>query len=132
MSAWSTVCLADLEVAPFVEDMAELYHWADVAICRAGALTVCELAVTGTPSVLVPLPNAIDNHQLKNAEALRDAGGAIIVEQNDLESGALEAFITDILMQSQRLTEMSTAAKAWSKPDATQQVVAVIEEVVCG
>jgi UDP-N-acetylglucosamine--N-acetylmuramyl-(pentapeptide) pyrophosphoryl-undecaprenol N-acetylglucosamine transferase len=132
MSAWSTVCLADLEVAPFVEDMAELYHWADVAICRAGALTVCELAVTGTPSVLVPLPNAIDNHQLKNAEALRDAGGAIVVEQNDLESGTLEAFIADILMQSQRLTDMSTAAKAWSKPDATQQVVAVIEEVVCG
>ncbi|MEL0151999.1 MAG: glycosyltransferase, partial [Halieaceae bacterium] len=104
----------------------------DVAICRAGALTVCELAVTGTPSVLVPLPNAIDNHQLKNAEALRDAGGAIVVEQNDLESGTLEAFIADILMQSQRLTDMSTAAKAWSKPDATQQVVAVIEEVVCG
>ena len=55
--------------------MAALYHWADVAICRAGALTVAELAVTGTPALLVPLPNAIDNHQLKNAEALRDAGG---------------------------------------------------------
>ena len=131
-SAWSEVSLADLEVTPFVDDMAELYQWADVAICRAGALTVCELAVTGTPSVLVPLPNAIDNHQLKNAEALRDAGGAVIVEQKDLESGALEAFVAETLMQSQRLAEMSSAAKAWSKPNATNQVVAVIEEVVCG
>ena len=131
-SAWSAVSLADLEVTPFVDDMAELYQWADVAICRAGALTVCELAVTGTPSVLVPLPNAIDNHQLKNAEVLRDAGGAVIVEQKDLESGTLEAFIAEKLMQSQGLAEMSSAAKAWSKPHATEQVVAVIEEVVCG
>ncbi len=131
-SAWSAVSLADLEVTPFVDDMAELYQWADIAICRAGALTVCELAVTGTPSVLVPLPNAIDNHQLKNAEALRDAGGAVIVEQTHLESGALEAFIAETLMHCQRLTEMSSEAKAWSKPNATEQVVAVIEEVVCG
>ena len=131
-SGWSAATLADLEVIPFVDDMAELYQWADVAICRAGALTVCELAVTGTPSVLVPLPNAIDNHQLKNAEALRDVGGAVIVEQKDLESGVLETFIAETLVQSQRLTEMSSAAKAWSKPNATEQVVAVIEEVICG
>ena len=82
--------------------------------------------------MLVPLPNAIDNHQVKNAEALRDAGGAVIVEQKDLESGALEAFVAETLMQSQRLAEMSSEAKAWSKPNATDQVVAVIEEVVCG
>ena len=82
--------------------------------------------------MLVPLPNAIDNHQLKNAEALRDAGGAVIVEQKDLESGVLETFIAETLVQSQRLTEMSSAAKAWSKPNATEQVVAVIEEVICG
>jgi UDP-N-acetylglucosamine--N-acetylmuramyl-(pentapeptide) pyrophosphoryl-undecaprenol N-acetylglucosamine transferase len=69
---------------PFVEDMAGLYGWADIAICRAGALTVSELAVTGTPSLLVPLPQAIDNHQMKNAEALQSAGGATIVAQKDL------------------------------------------------
>lgn len=131
-SAWSTITLADIEITPFVDDMAELYQWADLAICRAGALTVCELAVTGTPSVLVPLPNAIDNHQLRNAEALRDAGGALVVEQADLESGALEAFVAETLKQSQRLAEMSSGAKRWSKPDATEQVVAAIEEVVNG
>lgn len=131
-SAWSSISLAGIEVTPFVDDMAELYKWADIAICRAGALTVCELAVTGTPSVLVPLPNAIDNHQLKNAEALRDAGGAVIIEQTNLESGTLETFIGETLMKSQRLAEMSASAKRWSKPDATEQVVAVIEEVVCG
>lgn len=131
-SAWSALSLADIEITPFVDDMAELYQWADIAICRAGALTVCELAATGTPSVLVPLPNAIDNHQLKNAEALRDAGGAVIIEQSNLDSGALETFLNETLSQSQRLADMSSAAKRWSKPDATERVVAVIEEVVCG
>ena len=131
-SAWSALSLADIEITPFVDDMAELYQWADMAICRAGALTVCELAVTGTPSVLIPLPSAIDNHQLKNAEALRDAGGAVIVEQAYLESGVLEAFLEETLTQAKRLSDMSSAAKRWSKPDATKQVVTVIEEVVCG
>ena len=131
-AAWSNITVSEIDIQPFVDDMAELYHWADVAICRAGALTVCELAVTATPSLLVPLPNAIDNHQLKNAEALRDAGGAVIVEQAQLQSDFLTAFFTDVLTNSQRLAGMSVAAKTWSKPDATQQVAATIEEVVCG
>lgn len=129
-SAWSDIALANIEITPFVDDMAELYQWADIAICRAGALTVSELAVTGTPSVLVPLPSAIDNHQLKNAEALRDVGGAVIVEQANLESGTLEAFCSEALTQSQRLADMSLAAKNWSKPYATREVTAVIEEVL--
>ena len=131
-AAWADISLAGIDVTPFVDDMAALYHWADVAICRAGALTVAELAVTGTPALLVPLPNAIDNHQLKNAEALRDAGGAVIVEQAQLQSDALKAFFTDAMSEAERLAGMSVAAKAWSKPDATQQVAANIEEVVCG
>lgn len=131
-SAWAEMPVASLEVIPFIDDMAALYRWADVAICRAGALTVCELSVTGTPAVLVPLPNAIDNHQLKNAEVLRAADGALIVEQADLSSFALRDVFTDLVSHSSRLNEMSLAARAWSKPDATEAVVAAIEEVVDG
>ena len=71
-----------MRLAPFVEDMAALYRWADLAICRAGALTVSEVAVTRTPSTGAT-PQAIDNHQMKNAEALMSAGGASIVPQSE-------------------------------------------------
>jgi UDP-N-acetylglucosamine--N-acetylmuramyl-(pentapeptide) pyrophosphoryl-undecaprenol N-acetylglucosamine transferase len=117
---------------PFVEDMAALDHWADLAICRAGALTVSELAVTGTPSLLVPLPRAIDNHQMKNAEALMSAGGASIVPQSEMGSAAIPDFLTRILTDAPTLKQMSDAARAWSKPNATQDVVAIAEEVACG
>ena len=60
-------------VAPFIEDMAGAYAWADLVLCRCGALTIAELAVMGRPAILVPLPHAIDDHQTANARALTDA-----------------------------------------------------------
>ena len=130
--SWAHVGVSQYEVLPFVEDMAALYHWADIAICRAGALTVSEVAVTGTPSLLVPLPQAIDNHQMKNAEALMSAGGASIVPQGELASDAIPIFLTQILTDAPALKQMSDAARAWSKPNATQDVVAIAEEVANG
>jgi len=130
--SWAHVGVNCWEVMPFVEDMAALYHWADLAICRAGALTVSEVAVTGTPSLLVPLPQAIDNHQMKNAEALMSVGGARIVPQSELASDAIPEFLTRILTDAPRLKQLSDAARAWSKPNATQDVVAIAEEVACG
>jgi UDP-N-acetylglucosamine--N-acetylmuramyl-(pentapeptide) pyrophosphoryl-undecaprenol N-acetylglucosamine transferase len=130
--SWGRVGVNEYEVMPFVEDMAALYHWADLAICRAGALTVSEVAVTGTPSVLVPLPQAIDNHQTKNAEALMSAGGASIVSQSELENDAIPEFLTRILRDAPTLKQMSDDARAWSKPNATQDVVSIAEEVACG
>ena len=115
-----------------MEDMAALYRWADLAICRAGALTVSEVAVTGTPSVLVPLPQAIDNHQMINAEALMSAGGASIVPQSELENDAIPEILTRILRDAPTLKQMSDDARAWSKPNATQDVVSIAEEVACG
>jgi UDP-N-acetylglucosamine--N-acetylmuramyl-(pentapeptide) pyrophosphoryl-undecaprenol N-acetylglucosamine transferase len=112
--------------------MAALYGWADIAICRAGALTVSELAVTGTPSLLVPLPQAIDNHQMKNAEALQSAGGATIVAQKDLASDAVPAFLSRVLADAPFLLRMSQSARDWSKPHATDDVVAIAEEVARG
>jgi len=122
----------NVDVMPFVEDMASLYAWADLAICRAGALTVSELAVTGTPSLLVPLPQAIDNHQMKNAEVLCKAGGACILPQSSLTDTTLARFINDIINDAARLSIMSECARAWSKPNATRDVVLVAQEVACG
>jgi UDP-N-acetylglucosamine--N-acetylmuramyl-(pentapeptide) pyrophosphoryl-undecaprenol N-acetylglucosamine transferase len=130
--SWGRVGVNEYEVMPFVEDMAALYHWADLAICRAGALTVSEVAVTGTPSVLVPLPQAIDNHQMINAEALMSAGGASIVPQSELENDAIPEFLTRILRDAPTLKQISDDARAWSKPNATQDVVSIAEEVACG
>ena len=130
--SWGRVGVNQYEVMPFVEDMAALYHWADLAICRAGALTVSEVAVTGTPSVLVPLPQAIDNHQMINAEALMSAGGASIVPQSELENDAIPEILTRILRDAPTLKQMSDDARAWSKPNATQDVVSIAEEVACG
>jgi UDP-N-acetylglucosamine--N-acetylmuramyl-(pentapeptide) pyrophosphoryl-undecaprenol N-acetylglucosamine transferase len=131
-ASWGRVGVNQYEVVPFVEDMAALYRWADLAICRAGALTVSEVAVTGTPSLLVPLPQAIDNHQMRNAEALMSAGGASIVPQSEMGSDAIPDFLARILTDAPRLKQMSDAARAWSKPNATQDVVAIAEEVACG
>lgn len=130
--AWASVEMRNVDVMPFVEDMASLYAWADLAICRAGALTVSELAVTGTPSLLVPLPQAIDNHQMKNAEVLCKAGGACILPQSSLTDTTLARFINDIINDAARLSIMSECARAWSKPNATRDVVLVAQEVACG
>lgn len=129
-SAWSSVSEVTVDVMPYVEDMSALYSWADVAICRAGALTVSELAVTGTPALLIPLPMAIDNHQLRNAEALQNAGGARVLLQSDVGSGELEAFLESVLSSAKHLQEMSDSARAWSKPNATEHVVAIARELV--
>jgi len=130
--AWAHMGANQAEVMPFVDDMAALYRWADVAICRAGALTVSELSVTGTPSVLVPLPQAIDNHQMKNAEALHAAGGAIIVPQTELASDVVPTFLSRALAEASMLHQMSSDARGWSKPHATHDVVAIAEEVARG
>ena len=130
--SWARVGVNQCEVMPFIEDMATLYHWADLAICRAGALTVSEVAVTGTPSLLVPLPHAIDNHQMKNAEALMSVGGATIVPQSELTSDAIPKFLSRILTDTRILKRMSTDARGWSTPNATREVVAIAEEVAHG
>jgi len=81
------------DVIAFVEDMAEAYAWADLAICRAGAMTISELAVTGLPAVLVPYPYAIDDHQTKNAEVLAEVGAALLMPQSELTAEHLASAI---------------------------------------
>ena len=79
--------------------MARAYAWADLVICRAGALTVCELAAAGLPSFLVPLPHAIDDHQTRNAEYLAKEGAAVLLPQAKTDAAALAAQLTEVMMQ---------------------------------
>ncbi|MGA9827715.1 MAG: undecaprenyldiphospho-muramoylpentapeptide beta-N-acetylglucosaminyltransferase, partial [Rhodanobacteraceae bacterium] len=81
------------EVEPFIEDMAGAYAWADLAICRAGALTLAELAAAGVPAVLIPFPQAVDDHQTRNAEALVAIGAARLLRQVDAGAAAIAALI---------------------------------------
>jgi UDP-N-acetylglucosamine--N-acetylmuramyl-(pentapeptide) pyrophosphoryl-undecaprenol N-acetylglucosamine transferase len=74
----------DGEVTPFIEDMAEAYAWADLVICRSGALTIAELAAVGVAAILIPFPHAVDDHQTANARYLADNGAALLVQQSDL------------------------------------------------
>ncbi len=122
----------DAEVLPFIRDMAAAYAWADLVICRAGALTVSELAAAGLPALLIPLPHAIDDHQTRNAEYLAKAGAAVLLPQHATDAAALAAQLTEVLMHSEKLAAMGATARRLAKPDATRTVVDICLEVAHG
>ncbi|UVE18605.1 undecaprenyldiphospho-muramoylpentapeptide beta-N-acetylglucosaminyltransferase [Pseudomonas sp. LS44] len=119
-------------VVPFIQDMAGAYAWADLVVCRAGALTVSELAAAGLPSFLVPLPHAIDDHQTRNAKYLAEEGAAVLLPQATTDAEDLAAYLTEVLMQPERLNSMGRTARRLSKPDATNAVVDICLEVARG
>ncbi len=116
-------------VAAFIEDMAEAYAWADLVICRAGALTVAELAVMGRPSILIPLPHAIDDHQSANARALADQGGAVLMRQSGMTEQSLVRAMLGYLKYPERLQAMAQAARSAAQPEATARVADAVEEL---
>lgn len=111
------------ELLPFIDDMAARYASADLVICRAGALTVAELAAVGVASVLVPFPHAVDDHQTGNARFLADAGGAVLLPQTELTPQRLAALLQE--MNRERLLVMATKARGCARPDATARVADV-------
>lgn len=120
-TSYAAVTDAKWQVEPYVEDMPEAYAWAQLVICRAGALTVAELAVTARPSILIPLPYAIDDHQTANAQFLVDAGAAILLTQESIEE-ELEASLRKLLADDSTLSAMSVAAGNCARPDATKAI----------
>lgn len=122
----------EAEVAPFIKDMARAYAWADLVICRAGALTVCELAAAGLPSFLVPLPHAIDDHQTCNAQYLAKEGAAVLLPQANTDAAELAAQLTEVMMQPEKLKAMGATARRLARPDATRTVVDICLEVAHG
>jgi UDP-N-acetylglucosamine--N-acetylmuramyl-(pentapeptide) pyrophosphoryl-undecaprenol N-acetylglucosamine transferase len=110
----------------FINDMVAVYQWADILICRAGAMTVSEVAAIGIPAIFVPLPNAIDDHQTANAKYLTDAGAGVLLLQKDLTADTLAKNIMTLLTYSKTIT---LAAKQLARLDATDVVVAYCTEV---
>ena len=115
------------ETKAFINNMSEMYAWADVVICRAGALTIAELACVGVASVLVPFPHAVDDHQTYNAKYLSDAGAAKLIQQTEFNVQKA----TEILLGLTReiCLEMAIKAKQLAKPEATQNVAKICMEV---
>ena len=113
----------EASVQPFIKDMAEAYEWADVVVCRAGALTVSELCVAGVGAVLVPFPHAVDDHQTRNAQQMVKAGGAILIPQPKLTAETLAQTLSGLAQDRNRILEMATAAKSLARADATERVV---------
>jgi len=120
------------KVTPFIDDVAQAYAWADLVVCRAGALTVSELAIVGRAAFLVPLPQAIDDHQTKNAEFLAQQQAAVVLPQRTTTAQDLAAQLTEVFMHSHKLIEMAQQGRKIAQPNATQQVVDACLEVVHG
>ena len=119
----------EAEITPFIEDMAEAYEWADLVICRSGALTVAELAAAGIASIMVPYPWAVDDHQTANAKYLSEQDAAILMPQNELTKESLSELLRDLCSNRDKLIEMSIRARELAKPQATDEVAAICAEL---
>lgn len=116
--------------AAFFKTLPEEMAKASLVIGRAGASTVAELTVIGRPSILVPLPHALDNDQLNNAKRVAAAGGALLMEQKDITAEALSAAIAELLGDPARLAQMAAAAKSIGKPDAVVRLADLVETLM--
>jgi UDP-N-acetylglucosamine--N-acetylmuramyl-(pentapeptide) pyrophosphoryl-undecaprenol N-acetylglucosamine transferase len=109
-------------VETFIDDMAGAYAWADIIVCRAGAMTVFELAAAGVGSILVPYPYAVDDHQTANARYLGEVDAAIVRQQTELSSEWLSKTLVDLTQHRDRLLNMARAARRQAKPSAANDV----------
>ena len=112
------------DVRPFIEDMSEAYAWADLVICRAGALTVSELAAVGVGSILVPFPNAVDDHQAANAQYLVREGAAVLISDRELTAERLAAELQRLCAGRGKLLAMAERARLLAKPRAADELAA--------
>ena len=110
------------EVVEFIDDMNAAYQWADLVVCRAGALTVAELSAAGVASILIPYPYAVDDHQYANAQFLEQAGAAKIIREQALTAEGLKQLWIEFSTSRAQLLEMSCKARAVAYTDAAQQV----------
>jgi UDP-N-acetylglucosamine--N-acetylmuramyl-(pentapeptide) pyrophosphoryl-undecaprenol N-acetylglucosamine transferase len=120
----------DGELLPYIDDMAARYAEADVVICRAGALTVAELAAAGAASVLVPFPHAVDDHQTGNARFLAERGAALLLPQGELKPERLAELLTGLTRDT--LLAMAVGARNLAKPEAAAAVADICEQLLPG
>jgi UDP-N-acetylglucosamine--N-acetylmuramyl-(pentapeptide) pyrophosphoryl-undecaprenol N-acetylglucosamine transferase len=117
-------------VVSYIEDMAQAYSWADLVICRSGALTVSEISVMGLASIFIPYPYAVDDHQTMNAKYLADSGGGVLLPENELNDQKLLELITDFHNKRESIVEMSSIARNKAMPNATETIGNLCMEIV--
>jgi len=122
----------DAEIAPFIEDMAAAYAWADLVVCRAGALTVSEVALVGLAAVFIPFPAAVDDHQTANAAVLSEAGAALIVQERDLTPERLAGAIEELGTDREALLVRAERARAAAAPAARATITDLCLEAAGG
>jgi UDP-N-acetylglucosamine--N-acetylmuramyl-(pentapeptide) pyrophosphoryl-undecaprenol N-acetylglucosamine transferase len=111
----------EVRLEGFIEDMSVAYRWADLVLCRAGALTIAELAAAGVASILIPYPYAVDDHQTANARYLVDAGAAVLMPQSQMTAERLRQQLS-LLQEPERLISMAKCARKQAMPDAAKRV----------
>src|SRR5438876_12458395 len=116
------------EVVPFLTDMAERFAWADVIVCRAGAITTAEIAAAGRAAIFIPFGRATDSHQLRNAQEMTRAGAGRLISEPELTAEKLTAEIFSLLDRPQEIERLSSNAHALARPHATEAIVNLIEE----
>jgi len=119
----------EAQVTAFIDDMAAIYGWADLAVCRAGALTLAELSAAGLGALLVPFPHAVDDHQTRNAEVFVAVGAAEVKQESDLDIKILAQRLAALLGDRRQLLAMAEAARTLAKPDAAQVIAQACLEV---
>lgn len=122
----------EARVEAYIDNMAQAYAWADLVICRAGALTVSELACSGVASILVPYPHAVDDHQSANANILQQAGAAVVIQQKQLTAAGLSHVIAQLTADTPQLNTMAQAAITCAQPNAGKQVAQHCMEIARG
>jgi UDP-N-acetylglucosamine--N-acetylmuramyl-(pentapeptide) pyrophosphoryl-undecaprenol N-acetylglucosamine transferase len=110
------------DVVEFIDDMAGAYAWADLVVCRSGALTVSELAAVGLPAILVPFPHAVDDHQTRNAELLVNAGAARLQAEDNCSIESMATHLAELLSDRAALMNMAQAARSLAVPDSADRV----------
>jgi UDP-N-acetylglucosamine--N-acetylmuramyl-(pentapeptide) pyrophosphoryl-undecaprenol N-acetylglucosamine transferase len=117
------------EVLPFIENMAERFAQADLIVCRSGAITVAEVSAAGRAAIFIPFGAATDAHQMRNAEAMQNAGAARLLPQDELTPQRLAQEIFSLLDQPGRISEMEDRARSLAKPRAVEDIVDLLEKV---
>lgn len=116
------------KVDAYIDEVTDAYAWADVIICRAGAMTVSELSAAALPGILIPFPHHVDDHQTRNAEFLTKAGAAVLMPQPDMNENSLAEKLEQLIASPEILLNMSVAAQALHKPDAATVVADALQE----
>ncbi len=119
-------------VDTFIDDMQGAYAWADLVICRAGAITVAELAIAGVGAIFIPYPHAVDDHQTANAVALVQAGAALMIPEKELTAEKLASILQDLFTNRTKLRALAKAATVFAKPQAAKDVADVCVQVCLG